>query len=107
MQAALNKAVGFTITGVGCTGLTLHVTGLFFCVSVHLCRSVSACVGLLRCVAPNGAGWRGGGQLEDVAVTLVRYIFQSHGEISHPQECQHRGLDYHLPQCITLYITIQ
>lgn len=69
MQAALNKAVGFNITGVGCTGMRSHVTGLFFCVSVHLCRSVSACGGLLRCVAPNG------GQLEDVAVTLVRYIF--------------------------------
>lgn len=52
-------------------------------------------------------GWVGVGQLDDVAVTLLRYIFQSDGEISHPQECQHWGLDYHIPQCIPLYITIQ
>ena len=73
-----------------------------FCVCLRIYAAVYLHV--LFCA---GAIVGGVGQLDDVAVTLLRYIFQSDGEISHPQECQHWGLDYHLPQCITLYITIQ
>lgn len=71
---------------------------MYFSVSVHCTGSVHVFV-LSRC---SEEWW-----LCDVAVTLLRQIVQSHGEISRPQECQHWGLDYHLPQCITLYITIQ